>query len=175
MLGMRALAVCLLVATCSVENQLAIDMCQIRRDYGYTVYLGGLLYKNSLAIVSVRRPSASQCRPNHLRYSRKPSDSMHFKSITCCKWSLSSISWGPAPRLGLLLGGEAVPNVLNVFYLHKPAWISVKSGNPQMIQEPFFRSIHSGQIVVMYLVTGLTAKLISIAPYSIKFSCWLVK
>ena len=81
MLGMRALAVCLLVATCSVEKQLAIDMCQIRRDCGYTVYLGGLLpltlintiRKKSLqkltcywAIVTVRRPSASPENPSLL-------------------------------------------------------------------------------------------------------------
>ena len=44
MLGMRALAVCLLVATCSeIDKQLATDMCQVRRrDCGYTVYLGEL-------------------------------------------------------------------------------------------------------------------------------------
>lgn len=57
MLGMRALAVCLLVATCSVEKQLAIDMCQIRRDCGYTVYLGGLL---PLTVITTIRKKSLQ-------------------------------------------------------------------------------------------------------------------
>ena len=60
MLGMRALAVCLLVATCSVENQLAIDKCQIRRDCGYTVYLGGLLPPTVITRICKRADHVNQ-------------------------------------------------------------------------------------------------------------------
>ena len=99
---------------------------------------------------------------------------MHFKSISCCKWSLSSISWGPAPRLGLLLGGQAVPHVLNVFYLHKPACIYLREIRQPPDDTRAFLQIHTfWSIVVMYLVTGLTAKLMCITPYSTKFSCQL--